>query len=39
MTQYTEAGALGAAGDTVVGVIGVADFGAEQDFVAQNFIL
>lgn len=35
MTQYTEAGAT----DTVVGVIGVADFGAEQDFVAQNFIL
>lgn len=39
MTQYTEAGALGTAGDTVVGVIGVADFGVEKDFVAQNFIL
>ena len=39
MTQYQEAGALGTAGDTVVGVIGVADFGVEKDFVALNFIL
>ena len=39
MTQYAEAGALGTAGDTVVGVIGVADFGVEKGFVAQNFIL
>jgi hypothetical protein len=39
MTQYQEAGALGTAGDTVVGVIGVADFGVEKDFLAQNFIL
>lgn len=39
MTQYAEAGALGTAGDTVVGVIGVADFGVEKDFLAQNFIL
>lgn len=35
MTQYTEKGAV----DTVVGVIGVADFGAEKAFVAENFIL
>lgn len=35
MTQYTEAGAT----DTVVGVIGVADFGIEKDFLAENFIL
>ena len=35
MTHMREAGAT----DVVVGIIGVADFGAEQDFVAQNFIL
>ncbi|MFC0351167.1 beta strand repeat-containing protein [Undibacterium danionis] len=35
MTQYTEAGAT----DTVVGVIGVADFGTTMTFVSGNFIL
>lgn len=35
MTQFTEAGAV----DTVVGVIGVADFGAHQAFVAANFVI
>lgn len=39
ISEMAEAGALGAAGDTVVGVIGVADFGATQTFVAQNFVL
>jgi hypothetical protein len=39
MTQLTEAGALGTAGDTTVGIIGVADFGVEQVFVAQNFVI
>jgi hypothetical protein len=34
-TVYTEAGAT----DTVVGLIGVLDFGAEQNFVAENFIV
>jgi hypothetical protein len=35
MTQYTEAGAT----DTVVGVIGVADFGTTMTFNAGNFLL
>lgn len=39
MTQYVDAGVIGLAGDTVVGLIGVADFGVEQAFVAQNFVL
>ncbi len=32
---YTEAGTT----DTLVGLIGVLDFGVEQDFVAENFLL
>ena len=39
MTEYVEAGALGFAGDTVVGTIGVADFGATQAFSAGNFLI
>ena len=39
MTEMTEAGALGTAGDTVVGVIGVANFGAHQTFIDQNFVI
>jgi hypothetical protein len=39
MTQMVDAGVVGLTGDTSVGVIGVADFGAHLDFVAQNFIL
>ena len=35
ITQYKEMGAV----DTVVGVIGVADFGSEQTFAAGNFVL
>ncbi|MCK7582319.1 MAG: hypothetical protein MZV65_46480 [Chromatiales bacterium] len=35
VTVYTEAGET----DTLVGTIGVLDFGASQNFVAQNFIL
>lgn len=35
MKEYTEAGAT----DTLVGTIGVADFGATQTFHANNFIL
>jgi hypothetical protein len=34
-TVFTEAGAT----DTVVGLIGVLDFGVEQNFVADNFIM
>ena len=35
ISQFTEAGAA----DTVVGVIGTADFGVQQNFTALNFII
>ena len=35
MSQFTEAGAT----DTLVGVVGIADFGATQPFIAANFII
>lgn len=38
MTQMVDAGVVGLAGDTVVGLIGVADFGATQAFLAENFV-
>ena len=41
MSQFTEAGALGPVGDTLVGigVIGIADFGVEQTFTSGNFVI
>ncbi len=35
MEQYTEAGAV----DTLVGVVGIADFGATQAFIPANFVI
>ena len=35
MSQFTEAGAV----DTLVGLVGIADFGATQPFIAANFII
>ena len=39
MTQYLDAGVVGLAGDTVVGIIGVADFGAQLNFLAESFVI
>ena len=35
ISQLTEAGAI----DTVVGIVGIADFGATQPFIAANFVI